>query len=209
MAAGVRAHGWILLALIVGALLGAGAALLGPTARLDRLFGRGPDPVTIADASLIAVRREARMSVFAARFVVAITSEQDRFGLSARKTMIVPGTVRYVVNWQKLTRDDLRWDAATGTLTVRAPALEIDGPDIDLARIREYREGGILLALTDAERQLDAANRARAGTALLAEARAPELRAMARTAATEAVTRAFALPLAAAGVPARVVVSAG
>ena len=195
--------------LVVGALLGAGAALLGPAARLDRLFGRGPDPVTIADASLVAVRRQARMSVFAARFVVTITSEQDRFGLHATKTMIVPGTVRYVVDWQKLTRGDLQWNAAAATLSVRAPPVEIESPDIDLSRIREYRDGGILLALTDAERQLDTANRARAGTALLAEARAPELDTMANAAANDAIARAFALPLAAAGVKARVVVTVG
>jgi len=31
----------------------------------------------------------------AARFVVVVTSTQSRFGLTARKTLIMPSTVRY------------------------------------------------------------------------------------------------------------------
>ena len=136
-----------------------------------------------------------------ARFQAVITSEQKRFGgiLSAKKTMIVPGNVRYEIDWNKVGKGDLRWDAATQTLAITVPAPAVAGPEIDLAAMREYKDGAILFALTDAEGALDGANRARVAGTLLAEARAPALTELARDAATKAVQRTFALPLNAAG----------
>lgn len=195
----------VLLGALIGLVLG-GLLVALLRVPLAGWLARGPDPVSIADASLTAVQAQNRLTAFAARFTVAVTSEQQRFGgvLSARKTLIVPGTVRYELDWDRVRRQDLAWDAATRTLTVRIPAPEIAGPEIDLRRIREYKDGTLLFALTEAEAALDTANRARVQSALLAEARAPVLTAMARDATRAAVERTFALPLAAAGVEARV-----
>ena len=80
----------------------------------------------------------------------------------AERTLILPGDVRYEVDLAKLQPQDVRWDAASKTLRVRLPDIEIAGPEVDLAASREYGEGGVLAALTDAEGALDKANQARA-----------------------------------------------
>lgn len=197
---------FLLLGLVAGLAL-AGIAVWTGGATLARYFGRGPDPTTIVDASLRGVQAQNKLTAFAARFTVAITSEQQRLGLlHAKKTLIVPGTVRYELDWNRLTRRDLAWNATTRTLTITLPQPVLAGPEIDLARIREYREGMLLMALTDAESVLDTANRAQVRTALLNEARAAPLLAMARDATAQAVQRTFALPLGAAGVDAKVAV---
>jgi hypothetical protein len=190
--------GW-LLALIIGVALGIGFAVVSGD-RLATWLGRGPNPETIAEASLRAVKRQAKFTVLAARFTAVVTSEQTRFGLlSARKTLIVPGTVRYEIDWNRVGKDAVHWDAPTQTLNVTIPAPVVAGPEVDLAAIREYKDGTLLFALTDAEHTLDGANRARVSGTLLAEAKAPALTEMARDAATKSVERIFLMPLNAAG----------
>jgi hypothetical protein len=79
------------------------------------------------------------------------------------------------------------------------PTPAVAGPEIDLTAIREYKNGALLFALTNAENTLDGANRARVSGTLIAEARAPALMAMAREAARQSVERMFLMPLNAAG----------
>jgi hypothetical protein len=191
----------LLIALAAGLVVG--LAVRWPA----NLFGLKPEVTSIADASLSAVQAQNRLIAFAARFTVDVTSTaRMKIGLTAQKTMIVPGTVRYELDWAKLKRSDLAWNQATNTLTVTAPPVELSEPQVDLARIREYQDGRILMAISDAEAQMDSANRAQLREALLREARNPVLMRMARDATRAAVERTFALPLAAAGVPATVVV---
>lgn len=195
----------VLLALAIGLALGLFGALRWQGAA--SLFGVKPEVSSIADASLSAVQAQNRLIAFAARFTVDVTSTAKmRIGLTANKTMIVPGTVRYELDWNRVTRGDLAWDEATRTLTVTAPPIELSEPQVDLARIREYEDGKLLMALSNAEAEMDTANRAQLREALLKEARNPVLMRMARDATRAAVERTFALPLAAAGVPATVVV---
>lgn len=183
------------------------AAGWGLSERFNRpTRGGAPEPVSVVAATLEAARAQARMTSFVARFQATITSTQTRFGLEARKTMIVPGTVRYELDWSKITPARMQWNAAQRVLVIDAPALEIAGPDIDLARIQEFSGGGLLLALTDAEEALDEANRAAARGALLEQARNPTLLGLARDATRAAVARTFTLPLAAAGIEATVIV---
>ena len=195
--------------LLLGIVLGLALGLFAATRwqGVSGLFGVKPEVTSIADASLSAVQAQNRLTAFAARFTVDVTSTaRMKIGLSANKTMIVPGTVRYELDWTKLKRGDLVWNAGAHTLTVRAPAVELSEPQVDLTRIREYEDGKLLMAISDAEAQMDAANRAQLRTALLAEARNPVLMRMATDATRAAIERTFALPLAAAGVPATVVV---
>lgn len=188
----------VLAGLVAGGVL---VALLGP------LLRRGPDPATIAAASLQSVKAQNTLTAFAAGFNVAVTSEQTRLGVfTAKKTLIVPGTVRYELDWNRVTPADLVWDASSNTLTVTVPRPVVSAPAIDLTRIREFKDGAVLFALTDAEAAFDSANRARAVREMTAEAQSPVLVAMADKATTEAVARTFTLPLAAAKVDARVVV---
>ena len=191
------------LLLLSGALIGWGVAHRVGDPALDP-SGPRADVATIASASLRSVQRQARLTSFAARFVVDVTSEHRTLGLSQAKTMIVPGLVRYELDWTKLSPASLQWNAARHVLRVDAPAIEIAGPQVELTRIKEYREGRILMALTGSEPALDAANRARVETQMWAEAREPSLVGMARDATRAAVARTFALPLAAAGIDAKV-----
>lgn len=165
---------------------------------------RGYDPETVVAASLQGLQEQNVLVPFTARYVAVVTSTQSRMGLSAKKTMIMPGTVRYELDLGKLKQSDLDWDATTNALTVTLPPLRLAGPEIDIDAISEYRDGEILLTLTDAERTLDAANRKRAQEELIAQAKGATPMRLAQGAARTAVEQSFAMPLKAAGIDAKV-----
>ncbi len=163
-----------------------------------------PNVESIASASLSGVREQNRLSAFAANYAAVVTSEQRRFGLSARKTLIMQGLVRYEVDMAKLSAGDVRWDAATKTLSVRIPPVEAAPPQIDLNSIQEYGEAGLLRSFTDADTALDRANRAKGQAELLRQAKSPVPMRLARDAFKRAVAANFAVPMRAAGVEANV-----
>ena len=165
---------------------------------------KGYDPETVVAASLQGLQEQTVLVPFTARYVAVVTSTQSRMGLSAKKTLIMPGTVRYELDLGKLTQSDLDWDATANALTVTLPPLRLAGPEIDIDAISEYRDGEILLTLTDAERTLDAANRKRAQEELIAQAKGATPMRLAQGAARTAVEQSFAMPLKAAGIDAKV-----
>ena len=165
---------------------------------------RGYDPETVVAASLQGLQEQNVLVPFTARYVAVVTSTQSRLGLSAKKTLIMPGTVRYELDLGKLKQSDLDWDAATNALTVTLPPLRLAGPEIDIDAISEYRDGEILLTLTDAEQALDAANRKRAQEELIKQAKGTTPMRLAQRAARTAVEQSFAMPLKAAGIDAKV-----
>lgn len=165
---------------------------------------RGYDPETVVAASLQGLQEQNVLVPFTARYVAVVTSTQSRLGLSAKKTLIMPGTVRYELDLGKLKQSDLDWDAATNALTVTLPPLRLAGPEIDIDAISEYRDGEILLTLTDAERVLDASNRKRAQEELIKQAKGATPMRLAQGAARTAVEQSFAMPLKAAGIDAKV-----
>lgn len=187
-----------LLALAAGLALG---LLLGKPAVPPR-----PDARALADAALLSVRDQGRLVSFAARYVSIATASETRLGLTAEKTLILPGTVRYGVDLARLKRGDVAWDEATRTLTVTLPPLELSGPNIDVESVRETSQGGLVMALTDAERTLDDTNRRTAEADLLRQAREDEPMRRARDSAMRLVARSFAVPLRAGGVDASVAV---
>jgi hypothetical protein len=184
----------IIVALILGVLVGVGTGIA------DRIFG-GPNPETIATASLESMRAENRLTVFAARYVSVVTSQVQRLGglVSSQRTLILPGDVRYELDMSKLQPNDVTWDGSSHTLTVKLPEVDVAGPDIDINAVREYGGGGVLSALTDANQQLDQTNRARAVADLRKQATAQVPMQLARQSARAAVERSFAMPLQAAG----------
>jgi hypothetical protein len=184
----------VAIALILGVLLGM------TTGIANRLFG-GADPKTIASASLQSMRAQNRLTVFAARYVSVVSSQQDRLGglVSSERTLILPGDVRYELDLSKLQQDDVSWDASSKTLRVKIPEIEVAGPDVDINAVKEYGGGGVLSALTNANQQLDAANRQRAVQDLRKQATANVPMQLAHQAARQAIARSFALPLVAAG----------
>ena len=182
----------IAVALVLGVILGTATGIA------DRIFG-GPRAETIASASLESMRAQNRLIAFVARYVSVTTSTTIRFGLSAKRTLILPGDVRYELDLSKLRPKDVSWDASSHTLQVRLPEVEIAGPDVDLTSAQEYGEGGVLTALTNADETLDQANRATAVSDLRKQASAEVPMRLAHEAARQAVERSFAMPLVAAG----------
>lgn len=189
------------------ALIGAAVALLILVAGffgLRSYFASDADPRSVAAATLSGMREQNRLSAFVASYVAVVTSQQSRLGLTARKTLIMPGTVRYEVDLGKLQLKDLTWDAEARLLVVSLPPIELVGPQVDLNAIRELDGGGLLMSFTNAEERLDASNRSAAQAELLRQARSPTPMRIAREATRRAVERNFALPMRAAGLDARV-----
>ena len=184
----------VAVALVLGLLLGLTSGLV------DRMFG-GPNPKTIASSSLESMRAQNRLIAFVARYVSVVSSQQQQLGglVSSERTLVLPGDVRYELDLSKLQPNDVTWDSSTKTLRVRLPEVEIAGPDVDLTAAREFGEGGILANLTNADQQLDQANRAKAVADLRKQAQAEVPMRLAHQAAREAVERSFAMPLMAAG----------
>ena len=89
----------VALALVLGVMLGV------TTGIADRIFG-GPNPKTIASASLESMRAQNRLIAFVARYVSVVSSEQQRLGgWSARSgRSMLPGDVRYELDLSKLSR---------------------------------------------------------------------------------------------------------
>ena len=181
----------IVIALVVGVVLGISTGLA------EKIFG--PNAKTIATSSLQAMRAENRLIAFEARYVSVVTTDKSSFGLSAERTLILPGDVRYELNLAALAPKDLSWHGDSKTLSVKLPEIEIAGPDVDLANAREYGSSGLLGVFTDARSQLDEANRAKAVADLRQQAQAPVPMRLAREAARQDIERSFALPLTAAG----------
>jgi len=184
--------GGIVVALVVGLLLGL------TTGIADRILG-GPNPTTIASASLQSMRAQNRLVAFVARYVSVTSSKTSRFGFSSERTLILPGDVRYELDLSKLEQDDVSWDGSTHTLRIQLPEIEISGPDVDLNAAREYGEGGVLSVLTNSDEQLDQSNRAAAVADLRKQAQAEVPMRLARQAARAAIERSFGMPLLAAG----------
>jgi hypothetical protein len=184
----------VAIALVVGVLLGTSTGIA------DKLFG-GPNPKTIATASLESMRAQNRLTVFAARYVSVVSSQEQRFGglISSQRTLILPGDVRYEIDLSKLQNDDVTFDKGTRTLRVELPQIDVAGPDVDINSVKEYGGSGVLSALTNANQQLDQANRDRAVQDLRKQATATVPMQLARQAARAAVARSFAMPLLAAG----------
>src|SRR5213593_1858065 len=101
----------VAVALILGVLIGV------TTGIADRIFG-GPNPKTIATASLESMRAQNRLIAFVARYVSVVSSEEQRLGglVSSERTLVLPGDVRYELDLSKLQPDDVTWDASTHTL---------------------------------------------------------------------------------------------
>jgi len=184
----------VAIALVLGLLLGTWTGIA------DKIFG-GPNPRTIATESLESMRAENRLTVFAARYVSVVTSGEQQLGglLSSQRTLILPGNVRYELDLSKLQPNDVTWDKPTNTLHVKIPEIEVAGPDVDINAVRQYGGGGVLSALTNANQQLDQANRDKAVQDLRGQATAAVPMQLARQSARAAIERSFAMPLAAAG----------
>ncbi len=187
------------LGLVITVMLLASAGIWWSLRQMEPQIG------SVVASTLDALQEQNRLLTFTSNSTATVTTTQSRYGLSAKKTLIVKGVMRYEVDMAKLTADDVRWDVGSKTLSVRIPPVEIAPPQIDLNSIQEYGESGILRSLTNVDTALDAANRAKAQAQLVTQAQSPVLMDLARAASKKAVARNFAVPLKAAGIDAEVV----
>jgi hypothetical protein len=187
----------VMLGIVLGFALIAGGVLVAGKRAFDRFWS--PDPESIVTASLQGLQAQSRLTALVASYVAVVTSTQHRFGLSAQRTLIMPGRVRYEVDLGQMQAGDLAWHTDTHTLDVTLPPLMIEEPEIDPARMKAYDSGGLLLKLTDSGETLDQTNQQAARTELIRQAREASPVAIAKQAARQAVAQSFALPLKAAG----------
>ena len=145
------------------------------------------------------MRAQNRLIAFAARYVSVTTSTSSRFGFSAKRTLILPATSVTSSTCPSCSRGTSlgRLDAhAAGSSCRRSRS---PGRTSISTRSQEYGAGGVLSALTNANQQLDQANRATAVADLRKQASGEVPMRLARQAARAAVERSFAMPLVAAG----------
>ncbi|WP_340587263.1 DUF4230 domain-containing protein [Erythrobacter alti] len=199
-----RAHGdlaarsasitpWVVIALMAAALAWLAWEKWGPQEQGD-----------IVASAMLTFERQNSLTVFSSRFdVVAESVSTPSVGplefdaLESRQAMIVPATVEYRLDLSDMDRDEFRWDEASQTLEVELPALTVSTPNLDEAQARYFTDG--LYVSRDASVSLSRNNSQIAERRARDFAENPEVMALARTAAREAVRQNLAVPLQVAG----------
>jgi hypothetical protein len=157
------------------------------------------DPV---GSAMMAFEKQNSLTVFSSRFETVAESTDARgvLGLDllkSRQAMIVPATVEYRLDLSRMKRANFQWNGADQTLAVTLPPLAISKPNLDEAHARVFTQGNFVTR--DASTALSQNNSAQAERNAAAFARNPEILALARTAAREAVRQNLAIPLQVAG----------
>ena len=157
------------------------------------------DPV---GSAMLAFEKQNSLNVFSSRFEVVAESEDSRglLGvdlLKSRQASILPATVTYRLDLASMDRDAFAWDAASETLNVVLPTLRISRPNLDEAQARVFTEGAWVTR--NAQADLSRNNSLQAERKAAEFAKNPEVLAMARQAAKEAVRQNLAIPLQVAG----------
>ncbi len=159
-------------------------------------------PAPIGDplaTSLIAFDKQDRLTVFSAELAPVVASDDSRlFGLvTAKQVAVIPARVEYGIELGKVGKDRMRWDAASKTLSVRLPALDVSRPNLDEARAQYLREG-VWITRT-VQDKLTRDNTKLAERLAVEQAANPVLIGLARSAAKDAVRQNLAIPLQVAG----------
>lgn len=162
-------------------------------------FNEEGDPV---GSAMLAFEKQNSLNVFSSRFEIVAESEDARgvLGidlLKSRQATILPATVTYTLDLSHVGRDSFTWDASSETLDVVLPALKISRPNLDEAAAREFTDGNWVTA--GAQRALSKNNSLQAERKAAAFAKNPQVLALARQAAKEAVRQNLAIPMQVAG----------
>ena len=94
-------------------------------------------------------------------------------------------------------RERMEWEPEAQRLTVRLPQLQTTRPNLDEAQARVFQDG--VFITRDASRELSRNNSQQAERKASEFAKNPQVLALARTAAKEAVRQNLAIPLQVAG----------
>ena len=157
------------------------------------------DPV---GSAMLAFEKQNSLTVFSSRFEVVAESEDKRGIMSvdllkSRQAAIIPATVEYRLDLSSMDRDRFEWDAEGERLDVVLPALRISRPNLDEAQQKVFTEGNWVTR--DASADLARNNSLQAERRAAAFAKNPQVLALARQAAKEAVRQNLAIPLQVAG----------
>ena len=187
----VQATPWLLVIFLLAAV-----AWLGWRAFF---YNEEGDPVASA---MLAFEKQNSLNVFSSRFEVVAESTDSRgvLGLDllkSRQATIIPADVTYRLDLANMDRDAFAWDAGSETLSVVLPPLRISRPNLDEANARVFTEGNWVTA--NAQRDLSKNNSLQAERKAAVFAKNPEVLALARGAAKEAVRQNLAIPLQVAG----------
>ena len=187
----VQATPWLLVIFLLAAV-----AWLGWRAFFYQEEG---DPV---GSAMLAFEKQNSLNVFSSRFEVVAESTDNRgvLGidlLKSRQATIIPADVTYRLDLASMDRDAFGWNAETETLSVVLPPLRISRPNLDEARARVFTEGNWVTA--SAQRDLSQNNSLQAERKAAVFAKNPEVLALARQAAKDAIRQNLAIPLQVAG----------
>lgn len=157
------------------------------------------DPV---GSAMLAFQKQNSLTVFSSRFEVVAESVDTRgiAGidlLKSRQATIIPATVEYRLDLAQMDRDRFSWDEERERLEVILPTLRISRPNLDEAQARIFTEGNFVTR--DAAKDLSQSNSRIAERKAAEFAKNPQVLAMARSAAKEAVRQNLAIPLSVAG----------
>lgn len=187
----IQAVPWMIVILLIAAV-----AWLGWRAFFYQEEG---DPV---GSAMLAFEKQNSLNVFSSRFEV-VAESQDARGLlgidllKSRQAAILPATVTYRLDLASMDRDAFAWDDASQTLTVVLPTLRISRPNLDEAQARVFTEGSWVTA--NAQAALSRNNSLQAERKAAEFAKNPEVLALARSAAKDAIRQNLAIPLQVAG----------
>lgn len=176
--------------------------LIAATAWLTwRAFFYNPtaDPV---GSAMLAFQKQNSLTVFSSRFEVVAesTNSQGVLGINvlrSRQAAIIPALVEYRLDLSSMNRDRLRWDEGSQTLAVTLPELKVSRPNLDEAQAKTFTEGNFVTG--GAAQSLAKNNSLQAERKAGTFARNPEVMALARQAAKDAVRQNLAIPLQVAG----------
>lgn len=149
--------------------------------------------------SLVALEKQNRLTVFSAQLSPVVASDDERLlgMLKSRQIAVIPARVDYAVDFSKLGRERLTWDAQAQRLTVTLPPVQPGRPNLDEARAQYLREG--VWITNAAQAQLTRANTQLAERQAADQANSPVLLGLARDAARKAVQQNLTIPLQMAG----------
>jgi hypothetical protein len=187
----IQAVPWLIVIVLLAAV-----AWLGWRAFFYQEVG---DPV---GSAMLAFEKQNSLTVFSSRFEV-VAESVDRRGvlnldlLESRQAAIIPATVEYRLDLSAMDRDRFAWDAEGEELTVTLPPLRISRPNLDEAAQKTFTEGTYVSR--DASADLARNNSQQAERKAAEFAKNPQVLALARQAAKEAVRQNLAIPLQVAG----------
>lgn len=170
-------------------LLVAGAAALGAGGMWLTSGLMQPDSKVSAEAMLAGFERRNQLIVLVAQVVPVVTNKDPGFiGMfDSEQTAIIPATVGYSVNMATLGPDAIVWNETERRMTITAPPVMIQPPNLQEQQARYYRDG--LWVTGESVERLFKANSASALRQAKSLARNESLVAIARASARDAIER--------------------